>query len=111
MIAVAILTTAVVFILRSFTAAIAAAKVSQNISRACILAENRLFWVENNLPVPEETEPRPQDKTEFTITQELSDADIRFPELKLLIISISWNKAANRPYSLDFLTYAFTENK
>lgn len=110
-ITVGIISCAVILILRSFTAVIAATKLSQNISRACLLAENRLFWVENNLQPPEEALPSPPKETDFTLTQESDGISDLFPDLKLLLLNVSWQERKNKPYSLDFLTYLFMENE
>jgi type II secretion system protein I len=46
LIALAILSTAIVFIFRSFTSSLASAKFSQNITLACFLAENKIWELE-----------------------------------------------------------------
>lgn len=46
LIALAILSTAIVFIFRSFTSSLSSAKFSQNITGACFFAENKIWELE-----------------------------------------------------------------
>jgi len=100
LIALAILSTAIVFIFRSFTASLSAAVFAQNIGRACYIAEEKIWEIEKGFP--NVTSQQGVFKWNYNIT-DLTEADI--PDLKELHFSVSWPQKRQEEYSLDFLTY------
>ncbi len=103
-ITVAILSSAIVVVLRAFTAIISAAKLSQNITLACFFAEDKLWKLENNFPLQEDAEQ----ESRFRYSYELLDTDT--PKLKELKLNLSWEEKRNNPYSLEFYTYKLVKN-
>lgn len=109
LITVAVLSTAIIFVLRSFTAALSAARFSQNIGLACYLAENKLWEIEQKQKlyyeplIPEQGSQILQERRfnwAYTLSK-LTDAD-----LILLKVKVSWQeKAREKEYSLSFSTY------
>ena len=102
-ITVAILSTAIVVVLRAFTTIISAVKFSQNITLACLFAEDKLWKLENDFPLTEEANTQ---SSKFSYNDESSDTDI--PGLKQLKLTVSWEEKRKNPYSLEFYTYTFT---
>lgn len=100
-VAIAILSTAIVVVMRAFTSVISAVKVSQNITFACFFAEDKLWKLENAFALEESNE---QD-SKFSYAYELTDTDV--PELKALKLKVSWDEKRSNPYSLDFYTITF----
>lgn len=79
---VAVLSTAIMFVLRSFAAALAASKIGQDMTLACLLAENEFWKVEQE-----------QRKTGSPLDGKGSDRSGVF----------SWNYATEKNPSRDFL--------
>ena len=113
LITVAILSSAVVFIFRGFTASLQAAKLSQNITLACLLAEDRLWELElrqqSKLRLPDSSEPILLQNQEFNWVYEIKDAD--YPNLKELVLTVSWQESRRKNYALSFLTYLLQNEK
>ncbi|MFA4843036.1 MAG: prepilin-type N-terminal cleavage/methylation domain-containing protein, partial [Candidatus Omnitrophota bacterium] len=57
LITVAILAGAIVFVFRGFLTALSATKFSQNVTLACLLAEDKIWKAENNFPDTDEGSP------------------------------------------------------
>lgn len=109
LITASILAGAVVFVLRSFTAALSAQRFSQNIVLACLFVDNKLQEIEQKQKEPDYP-LRPESGAEKISerdlnwnyqTQALGDSGLI--ELKL---TVSWReKIKEKPYSMEFLTY------
>lgn len=108
LISVAILSTAIVVILRSFTSSLSSVRFSQNITMACFLAKNKLWEIEqkyksDNSHLKDTGSEIIQDKN-FSWKYEINDAEIQ--GLKQLKFTVSWKeKAREKEYSMDFSTY------
>lgn len=107
-ITVAILSVAIIFIFRSFTAAIASTKFSQNITLACFLAESHLWEIEqsykDNLTLPNPHGTEKLQERDFNWDYAILDTDI--PELQKLKFTVSWKeRLREKEYSIDFFTY------
>lgn len=107
LIATAILSTAVIFLFRSFATVLSAMRLSQNITLAGYLAEGKLWEIEEmykygeNLPTPGTDTLQ---NTDFKWSYEISDADIQ--DLKKLNLTLSWRESLRLgEYSMNFLTY------
>jgi type II secretion system protein I len=104
---VAILSSVIIFIFRSFAALLAYTGFSQNLGLACYLAEEKLWEIEElakqNLVLPQPETETSQDKDfswDYKITPSQDDA------LDELELSVSWQqKLKEKPYSLGFVTY------
>lgn len=103
-ITVAILTSAITVVLRAFTTIISGVNLSQNITMACLLAEDKLWRLENGFALEESAEEKP----EFSYTQETLDTGI--PGLDKLKLGVSWEEKRANPYSLEFYVYNITTN-
>jgi len=109
LITVAILSTAVIFVFRSFTASLSSAKFSQNITLACYLAEAKLWEIEQN----QRQSPSPLDPDNGTEKMQGRDFNWSYETIKLeglnlikLRFNISWQeKIREKEYSMEFLTY------
>jgi prepilin-type N-terminal cleavage/methylation domain-containing protein len=107
-ITVAILATAIVFIFQGFSAVLSSITLSQNITQACFLSEDKLWKLENDFPLSDSLwEEAPYDK--FSYTYESADTQIN--DLKQLKVLVSWPQKREKPYSLEFITYKLLKNK
>lgn len=107
LITVAILSSAIIFLFRSFAASLSSMRFSQHITLACYLAENNLWEIETrsaagaNLPA---TSSKKLQNINFGWSYEISDTDIK--DIKKLNLKTTWKENARKmDYSLDFLTY------
>jgi hypothetical protein len=97
---VAILSTAIVFIFRAFTTVLSATKLSQNITLACLLAESKLWEIEqrykdNKQPLGREGEEIIQDKEfRWDYTTE-----------PILEFNVTWQENANKEEKYSIATY------
>jgi len=109
LITVAILSTAIIFIFRSFTASLSAVRFSQDITLACYLAEDK-FW---EMKQKQKKSIRPLNYEQGTEelqgrqfnwvyqTSKLEDSDL----IKLQF-DVSWrHKIKEKEYTITFLTY------
>jgi len=103
-ITVAILSSAIVVVLRAFTTIISAAKLSQDITLACFFTEDKLWKLENDFPLQEDG----AEENRFTYSYEFLDTNT--PKLKELKFNVSWEEKRNSPYSLEFYTYKLVKN-
>ena len=108
-ITVAILSTAIVFVFRAFTTVLSSVRFSQNITYACLLAEDKLWEIE-------EKQKESSDPLEIASgTKTLQGRDFRWDytatkiaDLNLvdLEFNLHWQeKAREKEYSLNFRTY------
>lgn len=109
LVAVSILSTAVIFLFRAFTTSLNAAKISQDIFVACLLAEERLFDIEegihnNSSSLEGEGEITIHNK-EFGWHYEVNSADIPF--LKEIELVLYWPGKSAKEYSLEFINYLY----
>lgn len=107
-ITVAILSVAIMYVFRSFAAAIAGTKFSQNVSLAVFLAEGQLWEIEqrykDGLVLPAHPQVEKIQERDFNWDYAILDTDI--PELKKLKFTVSWKeKAREKEYSIDFFSY------
>lgn len=107
LITLAILSTAIIFVFRSFTASLSAARFSQDISLACFLAEDKIWEIEEaaalGLQIPESGTQVIQNKN-FNCYHEITDS--ASPDLRELKFTVSWKEnIREKDYPLEFLTY------
>ena len=109
LITVGILSTAIVFLLRSFTASIAAGKFSQDITLGCYLAEEKLWEIETafkivGMAMPEVKEVEIQNRK---FNWKFATADTAPPsDLKALKLEVFWKEnMREKEYTMDFLTF------
>lgn len=109
-ITVGILSTAIVFLFRSFAASLATTKFSQNITLACYLAKERLWLMEEKQKdatfhlEPESGTEKIQSR-DFNWRQTAADL-AELPDLVEANLAVSWKEgAAGQDYTMSFLTY------
>ena len=113
LIALAILSTAIVFIFRSFTSSLSSAKFSQNITLACFFAENKIWELEQEQKV--QAEPIESRKG----SQKLQGKDFKWTyqakrsgssNLVYLEFIVYWQEnLREKEYSLEFDTYLLSK--
>lgn len=107
LIATAILSTAVIFIFRSFVTALSAVKLSQNITLAGYLAEDKLWEIGQAYRLGAPLTGSGSDNQgypAFNWSYEISDTDMQ--DLKELRLTLSWQQGRQPgEYSLGFLSY------
>lgn len=113
LITVAILSTAITFLFRSFTAVLSSAQFSQYISLACYLSEDKLWEIEQantgGSGFPESGSAMQQNKN-FNWRYEIQDTDHQ--DLKELNFIVSWKvKTREKEYLMEFLTYLPVKKK
>jgi len=107
LVTVAIVSTAIIFLLRSFTASLGAARFSQHITLACYLSEARLLDIERAFS---DGAAYPASGTE-TLQNERFNWNYRIretdnPNLKELQFSVGWQEnLREKEYVMDFMTY------
>ena len=105
-VSVAVLTTAIVFISRSFTSVVASTRLCQDIARACFLSEKK-FWdiayVQRKAGKPLEDDEGTEGKFRWSYTAKpLAD----FNSLVTLHLRLAWkDKDKEAEYPLDLYTY------
>lgn len=104
-ITLAILSAGIVFILRAFSASLYAAKFSQNITLACLLAEEKLWEIQEKqggqefLPAQNKETMQGRDFNWSYEAAKLEDSELT--ELKF---NVSWRESAReKEYTLKFL--------
>lgn len=109
LITVAILSTAIIFVFRSFTVLLSSVKFSQDLNLACFLAEGKMWEIENkqkyisSVLEPGQGVERIQGK-DFTWRYGLGKLDNS--DLIEMDCSIFWQEnGREEEYSLEFLTY------
>jgi len=108
LVTVAILSGGIVFIFRAFMAAIAAAKISQNMTLGCLLAQDRAWQVEQKREKGIAQNSHNEEKVllqnrEFNFKYDISGTDS--PKLKKLTSIVSWPKNRGSEYNMEFFTY------
>jgi|GEM_PF-935959 len=109
LIALAILSTAIVFIFRSFTTSLYSVKLSQNITGACFFAENKIWELEQE----QKAQAEPIENRQGN--QKLQGKDFKWAyqakrlgdsNLVYLEFIIHWQESLReKEYSLEFDTY------
>jgi Tfp pilus assembly protein PilE len=112
LVTVAILSGAIVFIFRAFTTALTAAKLSQDITLSCLLAEDRGWQIEQKKErgIAQDNDSEEKailQKHEFNLKYKISGVDSS--KLKMLSLVVSWPKNRQNTYSMDFFTYLSPE--
>ena len=113
LITVAILSSAIVLLLQSFTTSLSATRLSQHIELASLLAESQLLDVIQNYAGGNELPggSTKQEKIEglnFDLNFQLSDTD--YTGLKKLTLVVSWpENMREKPYSVEVATYLYKE--
>ncbi len=106
LITVAILSTAIIFLFRSFTASLSAAQFSQNLTLACYLAEEKFFDIQNSYAYKKmlmDEGTQSAQNINFRWKYEIGNTDNE--SLKKLGLFVSWKeKVKAREYSVDFST-------
>ncbi len=109
MITVAILSTAIVFTLRAFASVLTGVRFSQDISLACLLAEDKMWEAEAKQKESKEPlEPASGSQTMGgrDFNWDYTAAKIEDMDLINLEFNVSWKeKAREKEYTLDFITY------
>ena len=113
LITIAILSSAVVFIYRAFTASLSAARFSQNMTLASFLAEDKLWEIEesqrNKFTPPATKGEAILGNRKFTWDYEISKTDD--PALTQLEFNISWPEKRTNEYIMNFFTYLLQNNE
>lgn len=110
-----ILSTAIVFVFRSFSMSLAAARFSQNLTLACYLAEDKIAEIEERQKYERDaltSENGQEDiqNTEFNYAYELSASED--PRLINLNFNTSWQEGMReKEYRVAFSTALLPENK
>lgn len=109
LITVGILSSAITFIFRSFTASLFAVNFSQNISLACYLSEDKIWEItqayKSALDMPESGDEAIANK-DFNWRYELLETDV--PDIKELKFTVNWAKGNKKQnYRIEFLNYLF----
>ena len=106
LIAVAILSTAVIFVFRSFTTSLSASRFAQNLSLACYLAQDKMWQVEvtdSKTRKAQDTGIEEIQNKDFNWKYEIIKTDI--DDLNELKFSVSWHeKAREKEYLIEFFT-------
>lgn len=103
LITVAILSSAIIFVFRSFATALTSVKFSQDLTRACYLAEDKL-WEINQYSLNGNSLPEQGSEDKFRWEYEISPASE--PNLEELKLNVYWKKNKKESdYSLQFSTY------
>lgn len=103
----AIISIGLTFIFRSFTTALAASKLSNEILSACYLAEDKAWQLEQlyccQAVKPDLNPPPAETNSGLNCSYEISDTESR--DLKKLKLVITFGKNEREARNLDFLTY------
>jgi len=109
LIAIGILSTGIIFVFQSFAAALTATRLSQNITVACFLAQNKMWEIEEALregPDFEEEGTEKINEREFAWSAELDTSGAG--DLKPLTFRVEWReKAGQKKNSLELATLVF----
>ena len=111
-VAVAVLTTALVLVTRSFASVMASTRLCQDIARACFLADEKM-WQMQRLQAEANIPLNNQESTEgkFTVSFEsksLGANNNTYDTLVLMHERIAWKvREKEAAYPLDFYTYLF----
>lgn len=107
LIAVAVLSTVIIFIFRSFAASLASTRFAQDISLACYLAEEKLWEIEEAYAAGSKlAESGAQEIQNKNFNWRYEILDIGNPDLKELQLTVSWKEnVREKEYLLEFLTY------
>ena len=103
-----ILSTGIVFVFSSFTAVISAVKLSQNMTFACLLTENKMWEAQQVLasgstPQPSSTESIQGKDFKWSF----ESLDTAFPKFRQLKFGISWKETLKeKDYTLEILSYS-----
>ncbi|MBU1727135.1 MAG: prepilin-type N-terminal cleavage/methylation domain-containing protein [Candidatus Omnitrophica bacterium] len=107
LITVGIISTGIVFLFSAFAAAMSAVKLSQNMTFACLLAENKIWETEQALRTGSSPQLNGAENIEgkdFKWDIEILDAAGSDP--KKLKLNLSWKeKLKEKDYSLETLSY------
>ncbi|MEI8350439.1 MAG: type II secretion system minor pseudopilin GspI [Candidatus Omnitrophota bacterium] len=107
LITVAILSTTVIFLFRSFTTSLATTRFAERMTLACYLAENKIWEIQqayaNDATLSQDGYEIMQGTRfgwKYRITESVN------PKLKELITTVSWKeRAKEKEYTMDFYTY------
>ena len=109
MVAVMILSTALVFIFRSFTTVLTAVKLSRNLTLACWLAEGKMWEADIKAKGSISTLNLSSRETiqgvEFSSVISVEQSEINSVPLKLLKCDVSWFQARDKKNNLTLFTY------
>lgn len=111
LITVAILSTAIVFVFRSFTTSLSSTKFSQNITLACYLAEGKLWEIEEKQK--QKTEPLIESNQDSVEMQGRTfnwqyETTLKEPDLNIIKVNLvlSWQENTRKElYTMEFLSY------
>ncbi|MDP2904881.1 MAG: prepilin-type N-terminal cleavage/methylation domain-containing protein [Candidatus Omnitrophota bacterium] len=106
-ITVAVFSTALVFVLRAFTTVLFGARLSQDMTLACLAAENKLWEIEQapstGAAYPDKEGAQVIQDREFKWSYELFPSS--YALLSELDLAISWRQHAGREAKVDIATY------
>ena len=104
-----ILSTALVFIFRSFTTVLTAVKLSRNLTLACWLAEGKMWEADIKAKGSISTLNLSSRETiqgvEFSSAISVEQSEINSVPLKLLKCDVSWFQARDKKNNLTLFTY------
>ncbi len=109
LITVAILATGIVFLFRSFAAALSAARFSQDISLACYFAEDKIWEIEEKRKAsarPIASDSGTEELEDRTFGWSYNAVELEDLGLVRLEFMVSWEEAAGKEkYNMEFFTY------
>lgn len=105
LITAAVLSVALVFVFRSFSALLSSLRLSQNISQGCYFAERRLFEIEQaHFKNPDFSETA-EDNSIFNYSYEIKDVSDN-GDVKQLRLGVSWEQRPGREkHQMEFCVY------
>ena len=110
LVAMAILVTGIVFVLRSFFTALNVVRLNQNTVEAAYLAENRLWEIEQDVLAginPVELKTDTINNKEYVSVGKISELAIPY-SLQSLQLTVSWrDKTSREKRAVDFVTYLY----
>jgi type II secretion system protein I len=107
-----ILCVGIVSIFNAFSVSLNAVKRSQDITLACLFAEDKLWQIElrqkNKLPAEDDFAGTiTMQNKEFKWDYQISDTDASY--LKQLKFSIAWQEKREKEYAIEFYTYLLSD--
>ncbi len=109
LITVAILTTGIVFLFRSFAASLSAARFSQHISLACYLAEGKIWELEQKQLFsvrPIGSASGEEESAEKIFSWNYNTSELEGVGLAKLKFVVSWEERLRKEkYNIEFFTY------
>lgn len=102
---VAIVSLALVFVLRGFSVILSSARLSQDITLACLLAEEKIWEVENGLATSGSRSQEIQARQFGWEYRQYPETSAPAADLVRLDLSVTWDASVARKEKLDISTY------